>query len=231
MPSDPHSLKPFGKALVSAATGLVAFGLLLFVPAGTLHYWQAWVFLSVFALSTWIPSGYLMRTNPAALQRRLRVGPAAETRTVQRTVITVMFVCFPAMLVVSALDHRFRWCPASAPVSVLGNALVATGLLVAMVVVIQNGYAAANVAVEAGQQLVSTGLYALVRHPMYTGNVILMVGIPPALGSYWGLVFVLPGMIALVVRIGDEERLLTGELPGYRDYTQQVPYRLLPYVW
>lgn len=224
-------MKTIGKGLLSATLGLIAFGVLLFVPAGTLHYWQAWVFIAVFALSTWIPSMYLIRTNPAALERRMRFGPTAETRTLQRVVIAIIFICFPAMFVVSVLDHRLGWSAVPTPVCLLGDALVAVGLTLAMVVVIQNGYAAANVTVEAGQTLVSTGLYGLVRHPMYTGNVILMVGVPLALGSYWGLVFVAPGLIVLALRIRDEERLLTQELSGYREYTTQVRYRLLPYVW
>ncbi len=224
-------MNTFGKGIISAALGLVAFGLMLFLPAGTLHYWQAWVFLAVFALSTWIPSVYLMRTNPAALERRMRVGPFAETRTLQRILVTFLFVCFPAMFIVSALDHRFGWAPAPAAVSVLGDVLVAAGLGVAMLVVIQNAYAAANVTVESDQRLVSTGLYGLVRHPMYTGNVILMMGIPPALGSYWGLIFVLPELVVLALRIRDEELLLEQELSGYRDYEQKVHYRLVPHVW
>jgi protein-S-isoprenylcysteine O-methyltransferase Ste14 len=218
------------KGLVSAILGLVAFGLLLFLPAGTFHYWQAWVFLAVFALSTWIPSVYLMRTNPAALERRMR-GPLAETRMLQRVVIGVIFICFPAMFVVSALDHRFGWSPVPATVSLAGDVLVAIGLILDMFVVIQNGYAAVNVVVEDGQHLISSGLYGLVRHPMYTGNVILMLGIPLALGSYWGLLFVIPGLIVLVLRIRDEEDLLVHELSGYREYAQHVRYRLLPYVW
>jgi protein-S-isoprenylcysteine O-methyltransferase Ste14 len=218
------------KGLVSATLGLVAFGLMLFLPAGTFHYWQAWVFLAVFALSTWIPSVYLMRTNPAALERRMR-GPFAETRTLQRIVIAVIFVCFPAMFVVSALDHRFGWSPVPPAVSLAGDVLVAIGLILDMFVVIQNGYAAVNVVVEDGQHLISSGLYGLVRHPMYTGNVILMLGIPLALGSYWGLVFVVPGLIVLILRIRDEEDLLAHELSGYREYARQVRYRLVPYVW
>jgi protein-S-isoprenylcysteine O-methyltransferase Ste14 len=211
--------------------GLIAFGALLFVPAGTLNYWQAWVFLVVFAVSTWIPSVYLMRTNPAALDRRLRAGPMAEARTLQRIVITALFICFPAMFVLSAMDHRFGWSPVPTAVCLLGDLLVAIGLGMAMLVITQNGYAAANVTVESGQTLVSTGLYGLVRHPMYTGNVIMMVGTPLALGSYWGLVFLPVGLILLVLRIRDEERLLTEELSGYREYTQRVRYRLAPYLW
>ncbi|CAJ1500385.1 methyltransferase family protein [[Mycobacterium] holstebronense] len=224
-------MKTIGKGLFSATLGLIAFGLLLFVPAGTLHYWQAWVFLAVFAASTWIPSVYLMRTNPAALERRMRFGPTAETRPLQRIVIAVIFICFPAMFVVSVIDHRLGWSTVPTAVCLLGDALVAVGLVLAMVVVIQNGYAAANVTVEADQTLVSTGLYGLVRHPMYTGNVALMIGVPLALGSYWGLLFLVPGLIVLVLRILDEEQLLIHALPGYREYTERVRYRLLPYVW
>lgn len=198
---------------------------------GTTHYWQGWVFLAVFALSTWIPTVYLIRANPAALERRMPAGPGAESRPLQKILITVVFVAFPATFVVSALDHRFGWSSVPAPVSVLGDVLVAVGLGVAMLVIIQNSYAAANVTVEADQQLVCTGLYGLVRHPMYTGNVVLMLGVPLALGSYWGLFLLVPGMLVLVLRIRDEEKLLTHELSGYREYTQQVHYRLLPYVW
>ena len=219
------------KGSLSPILGVAAFALLLFWPAGTIHYWQGWAFLAVFALSTWIPTVYLMRTNPAALERRLQVGPSAETRPLQRILITVIFLAFPASFVVGGLDHRFRWSQMPAPMSVIGDALVAIGLGLAMLVIIQNSYAAANVRVEAGQQLVSTGLYGLVRHPMYTGNVVLMLGIPLALGSYWGFLLLIPGMLVLVLRIRDEEKLLTHELSGYRDYTQRVHYRLLPYVW
>ena len=219
------------KGLLSAILGLVAFALMLFLPAGTIHYWQGWAFLGVFALSTWIPTVYLIRTNPAALERRMHIGPTAETRPMQRVLITIVFVAFPATFIVSALDYRFGWSLVPAAVSVVGDVLVAAGLALAMLVVIQNGYAAATVTVEAGQQLVSTGLYRVVRHPMYTGNVVLMLGVPLALGSYWGLLLLIPGILVLVLRIRDEEELLTRELSGYREYTQQVRYRLLPHVW
>ena len=224
-------MKTLVKGAVSAALGLVAFGLMLFLPAGTFHYWQAWVFLAVFAFYTWIPSVYLVRKTPAALERRMHAGPLAETRTLQQIVSTVVFICFPAMLVVSALDHRFGWSPVPTTVTVVGDILVAVGLGVAMLVVAQNGYAAANITVESGQTLVSTGLYGLVRHPMYSGSVIMMVGVPLALDSYWGLVFVIPALVALALRIRDEEEFLQQQLSGYSDYEQQVRYRLVPYVW
>ncbi|WP_424747662.1 methyltransferase family protein [Mycobacterium sp.] len=219
------------RAVGFSAVGLVVFGLMLFLPAWTFDYWQAWVFLAVFTLSTWLPSIYLMRTNPAALQRRMHVGPKAETRPVEKVVIVGSFLSLAAMTVVSVLGHRFGWSPVPAMISWVGDGLVAIGLGVAMLVVVQNSYAAATVTVEAGQRLVTTGLYGLVRHPMYTGNVIMMVGIPLALGSYWGLLLVVPGLVGLVFRIFDEEKLLEQELDGYREYAQRVRYRLVPHVW
>jgi protein-S-isoprenylcysteine O-methyltransferase Ste14 len=209
----------------------VVFGSMLFLPAGTFKYWQAWVFLVVVGLSAWVPIVYLARTNPVALQARMRGGPAAETRMAQKVVIAGLYLSLAAMVVVSVLDHRYGWSPVPAAVCLVGDVLVAIGLGVVGAVVIQNSYAAATVRVQAGQNVVSTGLYGLVRHPMYTGNLIMMLGIPPALGSYWGLLFLVPGLFVLALRIRDEEDMLAQELSGYRDYTQQVHYRLLPYVW
>lgn len=224
-------MKTVVKAALSSVWGLVVFGLVVFLPAGTFHYWQAWVFLGVFVLSTWIPGVYLLRTNQDALDRRMRAGPLAEDRTLEKVIISVALFSLAAMCVVSALDHRFGWSSVPASVCLAGDVLVAIGLGLSMLVVIQNAYAAANVTIEEGQRVVSTGLYGLVRHPMYTGNLIMMLGIPLALGSYWGLVFVIPGLIVLTVRIRDEEQLLEEDLSGYRQYTEQVHYRLLPYVW
>jgi protein-S-isoprenylcysteine O-methyltransferase Ste14 len=219
------------KMLVFGLVEPVVFGSILFLAAGTFEYWQAWVFLVVFALSGWIPSIYLLRTNPVALQRRMRGGPTAETRAVQKVVMGSAWLSLAAMFTVSGLDHRLGWSSVPTAICLVGNVLVAVGLSVMMQVVIQNSHAAATVRVEAGQTLISSGLYGLVRHPMYTGNVIMMVGIPLALGSYWGLVFVIPGVILLALRIRDEETLLQEELDGYREYTQKVRYRLVPCMW
>jgi protein-S-isoprenylcysteine O-methyltransferase Ste14 len=224
-------LKTIPRMLAFGLVEPVAFGSILFLAAGTFNYWQAWAFLVVFAVSGWIPSVYLMRTNPVALQRRMRGGPTAETRAVQKVVMGSAWLSLAAMFTVSGLDHRLGWSSVPTAICLVGNVLVAVGLSVMMQVVIQNSHAAATVRVEAGQKLISSGLYGLVRHPMYTGNVIMMVGIPLALGSYWGLVFVISGLTVLTFRIRDEEKLLQGELDGYRDYTQKVRYRLVPCMW
>lgn len=219
------------KAVASGLCGLVVLGLTVFLPAGTLHYWQGWVFIAVFVVATIVPSIYLARTNPEALRRRMHGGPLAEGRTVQKFIVLAAFLGPFAMMALSAFDHRFGWSSVPTAVCVIGDVLVVTGLGIAQLVILQNSYAAATVTVEAGQKLASRGLYGIVRHPMYSGSVILMVGIPLSLGSYWGLVVVAPALLVLVFRILDEETLLTEELDGYREYRQRVRYRLLPLVW
>ena len=217
--------------VVISLIGLVVFGLLLFLPAWTFNYWQAWVFIVVFSLSTTLPSVYLSLKNPAALERRMHAGPTAETRTVQRIIISASFLLLPAVMVLSVFDHRFGWSPVPAAVSVIGDALVALGLGITWLVVLQNNYAAANITVETGQEVISTGLYGLVRHPMYVGVLIMLVGIPLALGSWWGLVAQAVMMPALLWRIVDEENLLTEKLPGYAEYKDKVRWRLIPFMW
>ena len=224
-------MKTVPKLLVFTVIEFALFGAMLFIPAGTFNYWQAWVFLIVVAVPAWIPPIYLLRTNPVALQARMSGGPTAETRLAQKLIIAGLYLSLAAMVVVSALDHRFGWSPAPVMVCLVGDVLVAVGLGVSAAVVIQNTYAAATVRVKEGQTVVSSGLYGLVRHPMYTGNVIMMLGIPLALGSYWGLIFVAPGVSVLAWRIRDEEKLLRNELDGYREYTQKVRYRLMPAMW
>ena len=224
-------MKAVGQAGITSIAGLVVFGLLVFVPAGTLGYWRGWAFIAVFAIATLIPSGYLAVKHPAALRRRMRAGPGAETRPVQKLIIVFAFLSMGTMIAFSALAFRYGWSTVPAAVSVVGLLLVGIGLTIAMLVTVQNGYAAANVTVEEGQVLSSTGWYGLVRHPMYLGNVIMMIGVPLALGSYWGLLFVGAGLAVLAVRINDEEALLTQQLAGYREYAQTVRYRLVPFVW
>jgi len=219
------------RATVQSVIALLAFGVLLFVPAGTLHYWQAWVFLAVFTIASLYSAVYLFRKNPAVVERRMRAGPKAETRPVQKVVTSAISIVFIALLVFSALDHRFGWSPVPPAISLIGDALVAIGLGIAIFTVSQNSYAAANIAVEETQTVTSTGLYGIVRHPMYMGGLIMFAGIPLALDSCWGLAVLVPVVIAVVVRIADEEKLLNQELAGYREYASKVHHRLVPYMW
>jgi len=221
-------------ALQATMSSLFAFALIMlamFWPAGTFDYWQAWVFLGVFVVLAVIYTIYMVVTNPVALRRRMNAGPSHETRPVQKVVSTGVGLTFFALLVAAGFDHRFEWSTVPPPLVIIGNVLVVVGLGIAMLVVVQNNYAAANITVEADQTVVSTGLYGLVRHPMYFGSLIMMVGTSLALGSYWGLVAVVVMALLFVVRIVDEEKVLTDGLSGYREYTHKVHSRLVPHVW
>jgi protein-S-isoprenylcysteine O-methyltransferase Ste14 len=224
-------MKLLFQAVAASLFGLVLFGVLVFWPAGTFDYWQAWVFLAVFGAVSFGPSMYWALRRPEVLQRRMHAGPMAETRPAQKVATVGITATVVALLVVSALDHRFGWSQVPTPVVVVGDVLVAVGLGMAMMVVNQNNYAASTITVEADQPVISTGLYGIVRHPMYAFALIMIAGMPLALGSYWGLVTTVPAVAVLALRIDDEEKMLRQELTGYRDYTQKVHYRLLPYVW
>lgn len=151
-------MKTIAQAVGYGFVVLVVFGLLLFWPAGTFDYWQAWVFLAVYAIAAISPSIYWGATNPTVLRRRLHGGPVAETRTAQKLASTGFFVTFAVLVVVSALDHRFGWSNAPTAVSVLGDVMVAAGLGVGILTVAQNSYAGANITVEAEQRVITTGL-------------------------------------------------------------------------
>ena len=215
----------------STAFSILFFGLLLFLPAGTFDYWQAWVFIVVFTVSAMVPTVYLALVYPDAFQRRLRSGPLAETRLAQRLINAGIMSSVVAVGVVSALDHRFDWSTVPTSVVVVGNVLVVAGVLLSELVIIQNNYAAATITVEEGQPVVSTGLYGVVRHPMYVGALIMMIGTPLALASYWGLLTLIPGALVFVARVTDEEKALREELDGYNEYIDKVRYRLVPGVW
>ena len=219
------------KLIAQTVLGLGFFAAVLFWPAGGFDYWQAWVFLAVFIATTIVPSIYLALRHPDALARRMKAGPTAETRPAQRIIMTLTLTLVVATFVLSALDHRFGWSQVPVWLVVVGNVLVAVGLGVTQLVVVQNNYAAATVRVEADQPLVSTGLYGLVRHPMYTGAAVMMVGTPPALDSLWGLLGVLASAPVIVARIRDEEQMLAEELAGYGEYMTRVRYRLVPRLW
>ena len=219
------------KLVAQTVTGLVFFLAVLFWPAGTFDYWQAWVFLAVFVATTGVGSAYLAARYPDALARRRKAGPTAETRPAQRIIMTLTLTLVVATFVLSALDHRFGWSQVPVWLVIAGDLLVAAGLGVTQLVIVQNNYAAATVRVEAGQPLADTGLYGWVRHPMYTGAAVMMLGTPLALDSWWGLLGVLASAPVIVARIRDEERMLSEELVGYPEYMTRVRYRLVPYLW
>lgn len=211
--------------------GVIVLGILLFLPAWTFNYWQAWVFILIFMTSVSVIGVYLSLKDPALLERRKQIGPAAEQSPAQKIIISIAILADLGLFVFCALDHRFGWSRMPAYISLVGDALVALGLFIDLLVFRENSYGASNIKVEEEQRVTSTGPYAFVRHPMYVGVLIMIIGAPLALGSWWGL-----GIIALVVpglawRILDEEKLLEKDLLGYQEYEQKVRYRLVPYLW
>ena len=211
--------------------GVFLLGVLLFLPAGTFNYWQAWVFIVVFMASVSMIGVYLSLKDPALLERRKNIGPAAEQSLAQKIIISIGILADLGLLVFCALDYRFGWSPVPPYISLLGDALVALGLFIDLLVFKENSYGASNIRVEEAQRVISTGPYGLIRHPMYAGVLIMVIGVPLALSSWWGLVIVALVVPVLAWRIMDEEKLLKKDLPGYVEYVQKVRYRLVPYLW
>ena len=149
----------------------------------------------------------------------------------QKTLIAVAFVGAIGLVIISVFDHRFGWSHVPAWTSVLGNVLVTLGLMVDLLVFRENSYGASTIGTMQGQKVIDTGPYALVRHPMYVGVLIMVIGVPPALGSYWGLLFMLLNVPILVLRILDEEKMLALDLDGYTNYMRAVRFRLVPALW
>jgi protein-S-isoprenylcysteine O-methyltransferase Ste14 len=225
-------VKDFNKqALAGLLRFLIGLALLLFLPAWTLRYWQAWIFLSVFSSSVLAITVYLMEKDPKLLQRRMNAGPVAEKEKSQRIIQWVTSIAFIAMFVFSAIDHRFEWSSVPVYATAAGDVLVAIGLLIIFFVFRVNSFTSGIIEVDTEQRVISTGLYALVRHPMYIGALVMLLGVPPALGSWWGLCAVVVITAAIGWRLVEEENFLAKELPGYTKYRDKVKYRLIPFIW
>jgi len=204
---------------------------LLFAPAGTLAYWQAWVFLAVFIGSSVGLGVYFAKHDPALLERRMKAGPAAEQQPAQKLIIALLMTGLMLVLVVAGLDYRWRGATVPAWLVALADIGIVASFAIFFIVMKQNSYAASTVRVEPGQPVISTGLYGVVRHPMYSGALLLAVCMPLALASYRALLAFVIVVPVLAWRLLDEERYLARNLPGYADYCARTRYRLMPYVW
>jgi protein-S-isoprenylcysteine O-methyltransferase Ste14 len=204
---------------------------LLFGTAGTTQYWQAWVYVSIFLGASVLITLYLMNKDRALLARRMRGGPMFEKEGTQRIIMVFTSLGFIALLVVPALDHRFGWSAVPVGAVLLGDVLVAVGFYFIFLVYRENTFTAATIEVTAGQKVIATGPYAVVRHPMYASGSLYVFGTPLALGSYWGFLALAAMIPFLLWRLLDEERILTRDLPGYAEYRQRVRHRLVPMVW
>jgi protein-S-isoprenylcysteine O-methyltransferase Ste14 len=219
------------KAWISLIFLTVVMGLLLFVCAGTVRYWQGWAYLVVFAGASCLTTIYLIKYDPALLKRRLRGGPTAEKERAQKIIMLFTSMGFIALLVVPALDYRFGWSAVPLYIVIAGDMLVATGFYFIFLVYKVNTFTSATIEIAVDQQVISTGPYALVRHPMYASALLYLLGTPLALGSYWGLLAFAATVPFLIWRLLDEEKFLATNLPGYTEYQQRVRSRLIPRIF
>ena len=219
------------KALLSVPALTAVVGAIIFVAAGTTHYWQAWLYLLVFMLVSLFITIYLVKNDPELLKRRMRGGPQAEQRTSQKIIMLFTSVVFIALVVVPGLDRRFGWTLVPIVLVILGDALVAIGFYFIFLVYKENSYTSATIEVAADQKVIDTGPYNFVRHPMYASALLYLLGTPLALASYWGLIPFVAIIPFLMWRLMDEESMLKKELPGYSQYQQRVRRRLLPGIW
>src|SRR6266542_1142024 len=218
------------RAWLALAVLTVVMALLLFVPAGTVRYWQAWVYLGIFAGASALTTLYLIRRDRALLERRMSGGPMAEKEPAQKFIMLCLSIGFVALLVVPAVDRCFGWSTVLLVGVVAGDLLVALGFYLISVVYRENTFTSATIELAENQKVISTGPYALVRHPMYASASLYLVGTPLALGSYWGLVPIAAMMPFLIWRLFAEERFLARNLAGYTEYRKRVRHRLVPFV-
>lgn len=208
--------------------GIIFFGLLFYLTAGTIRYWQASVYMVVLFGTMSLMVRYFLRNNPEVLERRLKM---KEERERQSTIQKVGAVFWIAVFAIPGLDQRFEWSSVPWPVVIASDVLVLVGYLFICRVFMENSYASRTIEVHEGQNVITTGPYAIVRHPMYSAVLVLMVFTPLALASYWAVIPSLTLPLLLIVRIRDEEALLLEELGGYREYTEETRYRLIPGIW
>jgi protein-S-isoprenylcysteine O-methyltransferase Ste14 len=193
-------------------------------------FWQAWTYVAISLVSGAAIVAYLKRADPKLLERRLR-GPGAEKETSQKLTQLAAAIAFFGTIVLCLLDHRFSWSQVPVVVSIAGCALLLFGYLVIFLSLRENTFAAVNVAVESGQKVISTGPYAIVRHPYYIGLLLWILATPLALGSWSGLLMLAPMVLVIASRIRYEERFLNEHLRGYASYCESLRYRLVPLIW
>ncbi len=209
----------------------VTLGILLFLPAGSIRFWQAWVYLGVFSVCNFLITAYLVKYDQKLLESRLNAGPMAEKEKSQKIIQAFTGLFFIGLFVISGLDFRFQWSQVPLYVVVIANLVITLGFLIIFFVFRESSYTSAIIEVTDKQKVISTGPYRIVRHPMYAGGLLLLLFTPIALGSFWALLLFFPLGIVIVLRLLDEENFLSEHLPGYREYCRKTRYRLIPLIW
>ena len=215
-------------ALVKVSCGIAMVGALIFWPAGTWNYPYGWLFMGLLFIPMVIAGFVMLAKSPEFLTKRL---DAKEKRSAQKGVLAYAGLMFIAGFVVAGLDFRFGWSVMPKAVTIVASVLFLAAYLLYAEVMQENAYLSRTIRVEEGQKVVDTGLYGIVRHPMYMATILLFMAMPVVLGSWYALIIFAFYPVIIVIRLKDEEALLEKELPGYREYQQKVKYRLIPFVW
>jgi protein-S-isoprenylcysteine O-methyltransferase Ste14 len=219
------------KTILGFAFLMLVLALALFIPAGSLSYWQAWVYLADWAVCVILITWYLVKNDQELLAGRVQAGPVAETQKNQKIIQSLASLCFIALFIVPGLDYRLGWSHVPPIISLIADGFVALGFLIVFLTFRENSYTRATIEVSAGQKVATSGPYRFVRHPMYAGASLLLIFTPLALGSWVAEIFALLLILVVAVRLLDEEKLLKKDLTGYGEYCQTVRYHLVPYVW
>ncbi|MCX6778291.1 MAG: isoprenylcysteine carboxylmethyltransferase family protein [Candidatus Micrarchaeota archaeon] len=216
------------KIIVRFAAAPIAMALLLFLPAGTFDYWQAWVFCAVLFIPMTLLIAYFLKTDPELLARRIKM---KEKESTQKNLMMLSIPVFLIAIMLPGLDRRFGWSSVPFEIVIAADIVIFLGYLLFFLVLRENHYAARTVEVEKGQKVISTGPYSVVRHPMYVSMFMIWLLTPLALGSYWAVIPFLIILPVIVLRILNEEQVLRRDLPGYNEYCEKTRYRLVPFVW
>jgi len=219
------------RAYAKLARFQITLAVLIFLPAWSLAYWQGWLVWTLFLVCCVAITQYFLVHDRALIERRMESGPGAEREPRQKLIQTFSSVLVVAIFLVSALDHGRGWSSVPLAAVLIGAALIVLGFAVMFLAFRDNSFAASIIQVDRGQKVIDTGLYARVRHPMYSGALIMFAGIPLAMASWWGLVPAALLAAAIVWRLTDEERFLARNLAGYDAYRGRVSARLVPGVW
>ncbi|RPI16382.1 MAG: isoprenylcysteine carboxylmethyltransferase family protein [Ignavibacteriae bacterium] len=218
------------KAIKGITIMLIAWALIIFLTAWSLKYWQGWVYWSLWVVWSIIVIPYFMKKDPKFIERRLS-GASKEEGKARKLVHRLMAVFSFIMIAFAGIDFQFHLSNIPVYLVIAADILIGIGFWIIFLTFKENSYASSSIQVEKEQELISTGPYAIVRHPMYMGSLFIYIFSPLALGSLWALIFGIGVIISMVIRLLDEEKFLIKNLQGYEDYRKKVNYRLIPYVW
>ncbi len=219
------------KTLLGFLALLAMISVSIFLPAGTILFLGGWLYLIAFFGPVILITIYLFKHDQKLLERRVEAGPVAERQKNQKVIQALASISFLMVYIIAGLDYRFHWSNIPLFISILSDLFVALGFYLVFLVFKENSFTSAVIEVDSEQKVITTGPYKLIRHPMYSGALLMMLSSSLALGSYWALIGVALLSCSIIVRLLDEEKFLLINLTGYKDYYRKVHYRLIPFIW